>query len=176
MLPISRSILPVAATLIAIAAASPLAQANEAPPEVPSKISVPEGNKPFLDVHAVGVQIYSCNGQAWAPVAPRANLYDEDGKLVGTHFAGPSWQTKDGSTVVGSRVDGVNVDPTAVDWLLLSATPTKEGRLGRTTFIQRINTTGGRAPATGCDATTVGDRIEIPYTADYVFWKAGDVD
>jgi hypothetical protein len=168
-----RFVRMLAATLAVLAAAAPLAHAAPDAPDVPGAIAVPAGNKPYLAVHAVGVQIYSCNGTAWTPVAPRADLYDGD-KLFGTHYAGPSWQSKDGSIVVGSRVNGVNVDPTAVDWLLLSATPTEPGRLGQTTYIQRINTTGGRAPATGCDASTVGARVEIPYTADYVFWKADD--
>jgi FtsP/CotA-like multicopper oxidase with cupredoxin domain len=159
-----------------VLAAGALAQAAEAhQPKVPSDIAVAKGNKAFLDAHAVGVQIYSCNatatGHAWAFVAPRANLYDR-GKLVATHFAGPTWQATDGSKVVGSRVNGVNVDPTAIDWLLLSAASTTPGRFGETTFIQRINTTGGLIPpAADCNAGTVGTQREVPYTADYVFWK-----
>jgi hypothetical protein len=163
----TRSLL--VAALVALAALAPVAQAKPPVPDVPGEIAVADGNRPYLTLHAVGVQIYECNGQAWGLVAPRADLYDADGELVGTHYAGPSWQTEeDGSTVVASRVAGVNVDPTAVDWLLLAATPAADGRLGKTTFIQRINTTGGRAPAGGCDA---GSRIEVPYTADYVFWR-----
>jgi hypothetical protein len=172
----TRSIRLLVATLVALAAAAPLAQAHPEPPDVPSDIAVPEGNKPYLDVHAVGVQIYACNGTAWGLVAPRADLYDR-GRFFGTHFAGPTWQAKDGSEVVGSRVAGINVDPTAVDWLLLSAASTTEGRLGKTTFIQRINTTGGRPPAAvDCNAATAGTRAEVPYTADYVFWKASGRD
>jgi hypothetical protein len=49
------------------------------------------------------VQIYSCSGTAWTLVAPRADLYDSRGKLVATHFAGPTWQAKDGSSVDGER-------------------------------------------------------------------------
>lgn len=169
----TRLIRMLVATLAVLAAAAPLAHAGTGAPEVPGAIAVPEGNKLYLEVHAVGVQIYDCNGTAWSLAGPRADLYDGD-KLFGTHYAGPSWQSKDGSTVVGSRVNGINVDPTAVDWLLLSATPTEPGRLGQTTFIQRINTTGGRAPVTSCDASTTGTRVEIPYTADYVFWKSDD--
>lgn len=166
-----RVIRMLVATLAVLATAVPLAHAAADAPDVPGAIAVPEGNMPYLKVHAVGVQIYACNGSAWTLAGPRADLYDGD-KFFGTHYAGPSWQSKDGSVVVGSRVNGINVDPTAVDWLLLSAKPTEPGRLGQTTFIQRINTTGGRAPATGCDASTAGARVEIPYTADYVFWKA----
>ena len=78
---------------------------------------------------------------------------------------------------MGQRVDGVNVDPTAIDWLLLSARTTAAGpdgdRLLGTTFIQRTKTTGGLRPAAGtCNESTVGTTAEVPYTADYHFWKA----
>jgi hypothetical protein len=140
--------------------------------EVPGAIAVPEGNKLYLKAHATGVQIYSCNGQAWSFVGPRADLYDRHGKLLGTHFAGPTWQAKDGSKVIAARVDGVNVDPTAIDWLLLSATSTTPGRFGTTTYIQRVNTTGGLVPpAADCNASTAGTVKEVPYTADYRFFK-----
>ena len=168
------------AGLFAAAALAPAAHAGPRAPAVPAAIKPPAGNKPFLVAHAVGVQIYSCQasagGFAWTFVAPRANLYGKNGKLVATHYAGPTWKTRDGSTVVARRVDGVTVDPTAIPWLLLAATSTTAGpdgnRLGRTTFIQRINTTGGLAPAAAtCNATTAGTVAEVPYTSDYVFWK-----
>ena len=171
----------VAGLAVAAAAAWPMAQAAGA--DVPSDIAVPEGNKQFLSAHAVGVQIYSCNatatGHAWTLVAPRADLLDKRGRLIGTHFAGPTWQAKDGSKVIGARVAGVNVEITAIDWLLLSATSTAPGPrkrddlLADTTYIQRVNTVGGRAPAaSGCHAGTAGSVAEIPYEADYHFWKA----
>ena len=129
----------------------------------------------------VGVQIYACNatadGFSWGLVAPRAELYNDQGKLIADHYAGPTWQVRDGSRVVGQRVDGVTVDATAIPWLLLSAASPASGpdgdKLAHTTFIQRIATTGGLPPAASqCDATTAGVRVEIPYTADYHFWKA----
>jgi len=158
------------AALIATGALASSAQAS-----VPKDINVPEGNKAFLEAHAVGVQIYGCatttGGYAWSLTGPRANLYKK-GKLVATHFAGPTWQAKHGSQVVGARVNGVNVDPTAIDWLLLKATTTTPGRFGATTYIQRIHTTGGLAPAAAdCNAGSVGTAREVPYTADYVFFK-----
>lgn len=169
-----------ATAIVAVAALAPItqvAQAKPAPPTVPSNIAVGAGNTVFLLAHAVGVQIYSCNatatGFAWAFVAPRADLYNRHGKLIGTHFAGPTWQLKSGSTVLGSVVDRATVDATAIPWLLLAATPTTAGRLKRTTFIQRTATVGGLAPAAGgCNPATVGTRVEVPYTADYYFWKA----
>jgi hypothetical protein len=160
----------------AVAAAIPLAgSATAAPagPDVPSTIAVPDGHKPFLTGHAEGAQIYGCNGTSWALIAPRANVYDEHGKLVMTHFGGPSWQTRDGSTVVGRRAaDPVTVDPAAIPWLLIEPTSTTPGRLGRTTYIQRILTAGGLAPEAECTPATAGQRQEVPYTAVYVFWKA----
>jgi hypothetical protein len=172
------------AAIVAAVAAWPLAQlayGGPPAPAVPSEIAAPAGNKVFLVGHAVGVQIYSCNatsnGFRWGFVAPRADLYDDNGKLITTHFAGPTWRAKDGSYVVGQRVDGVTVDATAIPWLLLSASSTTPGpdgdRLVETTFIQRIATTGGLAPpAADCNDSTAGTTEEVPYTADYYFWKA----
>ena len=130
----------------------------------------------FLLGHAVGVQIYSCNGVVWGFVAPRANLYGDNGKLIITHFGGPTWQAKDGSRVVGQAEAMVTVDPTAIPWLRLSAASTAAGpdgdRLVATSYIQRTATTGGLAPpAAQCTAATAGTVAEIPYTADYYFWK-----
>lgn len=171
--------------IVAVAAALPLAQlahAGPAAPDVPTAIKVPEGHKLFLVGHAVGMQIYSCNatpsGYRWGFVAPRADLFDGNGKLLTTHFGGPTWQAKDGSKVVGAVVDRATVDATAIPWLKLSATSTAAGpdgdRLAGTTFIQRIATTGGLAPAAAdCNDGSAGNVEEVPYTADYYFWKAG---
>ena len=165
---------------LAVLAPAQVAGAGTAEPSVPSRIQVPDGHKLYLVAHAEGAQIYACtptaSGQEWRLSGPRADLIGDAGNEIGTHYAGPTWQAKDGSSVKGVRVDGVNVDPTAVDWLLLSATSPTAGadgdRLAHTPYIQRINTTGGRAPAGGCTPETVGDTAEIPYTADYAFWKS----
>ena len=163
--------LAVAVPLTGVAAAGPPA------PDVPDGIAVEEGHKPFLIGHAVGVQIYRCNGVSWGLVAPRANLYGNNGRLIATHSAGPRWQAKDGSRVDARRIkDPVTVDPTAIPWLLLEPTSVTAGadgnRLGGTTFIQRINTSGGLAPGgSTCNSDTAGAETEVPYTADYVFWK-----
>ena len=175
----------IVASVVALVAAFPLAQAalaGPAAPEVPTDIQVPSGNKVFLVGHAVGVQIYSCNttagGYAWTLLAPRANLYGDNDKLIATHFAGPTWQAKDGSSVVGRRdAPPVTVDGSAIPWLRLAMVSTSSGddgdRLAHTTYVQRVATTGGLATAAGtCNATTAGAVEEIPYTADYYFWKA----
>jgi hypothetical protein len=175
---------PLMAAIVALTAAWPLAQvaqAGPAEPVVPHQVQVPDGHKLFLVGHAVGVQIYACSatesGFGWRFVAPRADLYGDNGKLIATHFGGPTWEARDGSKVVGQRDDGVTVDPTAIPWLRLVGTSTVTGpdgdRLARTTFIQRTATTGGLAPpAADCNAETAGTVNEVPYTADYYFWKA----
>jgi hypothetical protein len=168
------------AGIAAAAAALSVTQAAQAAPAVPGEIQVPAGNKVFLVGHAVGVQIYSCNatpgGFAWGFVAPRANLYGDNGKLIITHFGGPTWQAKDGSTVVGRAEASVTVDASAIPWVRLAAASTAAGpdgdRLVDTTYVQRIATTGGLAPpAAECTAATAGTVAEVPYTADYYFWK-----
>jgi hypothetical protein len=168
---------------LAAVAALPLAQVADAKteaPDVPGDVQVEEGHKVFLSGHAVGVQIYRCNataaGFAWGLVAPRANLYDDHGKLIMTHYGGPTWEAGDGSKVVAARDGQVSVDATAIPWLRLKATSTSAGpdgdRLLKTAYIQRVATTGGLAPAAAdCNAATTGEQVEIPYTADYHFWK-----
>ena len=164
----------------AMAALSLVAQVALAGP--PSPTGVPDqiqpdvgSNKVFLIGHGVGVQIYTCNGSVWSSAVPRANLYGDNGKLIISHFAGPSWQAKDGSKAVGTVVDKVTPDLSAIPWVLLSAktTPGADGdRLVDTSFIQRLETTGGLTPpAADCNAATAGTVVEVPYTAEYVFWK-----
>ena len=149
-----------------------VAQAGPPPPSVPDPIQVLDGSKVFLIGHAIGVQIYSCNGTGWSLVAPRADLFDDQGEIVVTHFAGPTWQAKDGSMVVGHAEVSVSVDPAAIPWVQLSAASTTPGQFGNTTNIQRIATTGGLAPpAADCNAIRAGTVAEVPYTADYYFWK-----
>lgn len=151
------------------------------PANVPAALNPPAGQTIAFKYKGVGVQIYDCkataNGFAWTFRAPVADLLKSNGKKAGTHYAGPTWEAKDGSTVVGSRVAGVTVDPTAIPWLLLTAVShTGDGKMSDVLTIQRLSTTGGLAPATGCDADHVGDEADVPYTADYVFYEAADAD
>jgi Protein of unknown function (DUF3455) len=162
---------------IALASAAGVAQAAE--PGIPTEIQIEPGNKLFLETHAVGVQIYDCvavaGGHAWSAPTPRADLYADNGKLIGRHYGGPTWEAGDGSKAVAKRDAGVTVDPTAIPWLRLSASGTAGpdgARFADTTWIQRIATVGGLPPAAAdCNAATAGTREEIPYSADYRFWK-----
>jgi hypothetical protein len=166
---------------VALTSAAGVAQASE--PGIPTDIQVQDGHKMYLEAHATGVQIYTCvaagDGYAWGPATPRADLYADNGNLIGKHYGGPTWEARDGSKVVAKREAGVTVDPTAIPWLRLAATSVTAGpdgdRFAGTKYIQRVATTGGLAPAASdCTAATAGTKKEIGYTADYRFWKAID--
>jgi hypothetical protein len=176
-----RRLLITAMAAVAAVSLAQIAQADPAAPAVPGEIAVTGDHKPYLIAHAEGVQIYACysvaDGYAWRLLAPRATLTGDNGKPLGSHYGGPTWEARDGSTVIGVREAGASVDPAAIDWLRLRADSKAAGpdgdRLAATTYIQRINTVGGRAPAAGeCDEDTVAEQREIPYSADYVFFKA----
>ena len=174
-----RTFLPIA--LAAIAVSGALASTATAtsfpvlPPKVPAEIQPEAGNEPFEVGHALGVQVYQCNGTAWTFVEPKAVLVTNRLQII-SHFAGPTWQHQDGSSVQGTLVKPVTVDPKSIPWLLLSGKNQTAGKFGNrltpTTFIQRVNTRGGIAPAAStCTAANAGDRKEVPYTADYFFWR-----
>ena len=147
-------------------------------PDLPgpcSSIEVPEGNQLAFHVYARGVQVYKWNGATWDFVAPVASLFAEKNFFgeVGTHYIGPKWESKSGSKVEGRRVlgKGCTPDPTAIAWILLSKHETSgAGIFASTTYIQRVNTTGGIAPVV--DGTTINQVMEVPYTAEYYFYRA----
>jgi len=157
--------------------------ASHAPalPEIPKRLQVPAGEQLLLRAHGVGVQIYTCQpdkddpGQfAWALKAPKADLVEGAGGKIAKHYAGPTWEANDGSMVMGevvARDDGP--DPTAIPWLLLKAKSTSgTGLFSSTQFIQRLHTTGGKAPAEGCDQSHPDAESRIAYSADYLFYSA----
>jgi hypothetical protein len=144
--------------------------------EVPKELQPPANEEFLLKVHAKGDQIYTCKADgaqfAWALKGPDAQLFDKDGKLFGKHFAGPSWQATDGSRVTGKAMaNAPSPDADSIPWLLLTvASRSGDGALARATSIQRINTKGGKAPSSGCDASHSDQEIRAPYSADYVFF------
>jgi hypothetical protein len=164
---------PVATTPLAGPAAAARAIGNTGP-ELGScdRLRAPEGSSFAYHVYAKGVQIYRWDGQAWVPVGPAAELFaDAGGKgLVGTHFAGPRWQSLSGSTVRGEVLDRCIYDANAIPWLTLKGIPENgPGVFAHTTFIQRVNTVGGKAPSTPGSLNQV---VEVPYTAEYYFYRA----
>jgi hypothetical protein len=138
-----------------------------------AKLRVEEGNKVVAHGFGIGVQIYRWTGTEWQFVAPVAVLYEDEGGEgeFATHFAGPTWQSHSGSTVVGAATKSCTPDPDSIPWLLLKATSSGgPGIFDGATFIQRVNTVGGKAPTE--PGEVVGEEAEVPYTADYFFYRA----
>jgi hypothetical protein len=149
--------------------ASPLPASAQAPDAIaaPGKIQI-------LKAHAVGAQIYECkmdkNGKlAWQFREPIAALIF-DGKTIGRHYAGPTWELTDGSVVTG-KVTGSAAGATSKDikWLRLDAIAHRgSGQLSDATTVQRLDTSGGVADS---DCTAAGDFLGVPYASEYVFLK-----
>jgi hypothetical protein len=177
---VARAAAAAAPLVVALGLGAAPAVAGPVAPDVPSQL-VPGGDvKPFLVGHAVGSQVHTCalgpTGYAWSFDGPTAALYGDNGQLLAAHSPGPAWTARDGSSVRAEVVDRAPV-PDAIPWLLLRVTSRTHGadgdRLYDTTHIQRIGTTGGLTPpAVECSATSAGETRRVPYTADYVFWKA----
>ena len=149
------------------------------PPSVPPILQVPDGQTVLLKAHARGVQIYQCVATAadpgkfdWSFKAPEADLANEDGKKIAKHYPGPTWEANDGSKVVGAVQQKTDAPrPGAVPWLLLKAkTNEGTGTFARVTYIQRVDTEGGAAPAAGCDQAHVNAEARVDYKANYYFY------
>ncbi len=143
---------------------------------IPEQIKVPAGNHPVLTAHAKGDQIYQCSLSkgvyAWITQAPDARLFDAQGHIVGNHTAGPVWEYKEGSRVLGRVVSKIDIAPeTSISWLLVEVVAHKgNGFFSNVSFINRINTRGGLPPLSGCNANHLGMEKRVAYTADYIFY------
>ena len=165
------------------AAASPPPPAPLAPPAVPPAIAVPAGALVTARFHAVGAQVYTCGASpaggttayAWTLKRPDATLSGEDGHTAGSHSAGPTWSSTDGSAVVGKKLAQSDAPAaTAIPWLLVGAVSTSgAGVFSNVTYVQRVATSGGKAPASGCGADNVDSETHVPYEADYYFYRGG---
>jgi hypothetical protein len=144
--------------------------------QVPQRIQPPATEHLLLQVHAKGDQVYTCKSDAeqftWTLKAPDAQLFNKDGKTFGKHFAGPSWESTDGSRVTGKAVaNAPSADADSIPWLLINIiSHDGSGVLSSASSIQRLNTKGGKAPASGCDSAHLGKEIRVPYSADYLFY------
>ena len=146
----------------------------------PAALQPPDSERAAFTWPAAGSQIYECRaaekgGWAWVFVAPEADLFNDRKEKVGTHGAGPFWAALDGSRTVGTvkaRADAARSSD--IPLLLLTARSAGgTGRMAGITSVQRLNTQGGTAPATGCQTSAdAGKQSRQPYTADYVFFTA----
>jgi hypothetical protein len=158
--------------------ASGLAIAGE---NMPDALKVSATQELSLEAQATGVQIYECKASKdeptrfeWVFKAPEAVLLDSTGKKIGRHYAGPTWESDDGSKVVGEvKAKDNGPDPNAIPWLLLTAKSTSgKGVFAGTQSIQRVNTSGGKTPPEGCDESQLGKESRVAYKATYRFYAA----
>ncbi|MDF3042364.1 MAG: hypothetical protein K0Q71_5070, partial [Thermomicrobiales bacterium] len=147
--------------------------------EIPTILAPPASAVLLFELGARGVQIYACEADpddattfVWTFTAPEAELLNEHGEVVGNHFAGPSWQGHDGSTVGGAVLERADAPaPGTIPWLLLEATEhAGSGAFATITHIQRLETAGGIAPTEGCDEAHAGAEVRAPYEATYAFY------
>jgi hypothetical protein len=178
---------------------APSAASAQSPPQVPANLQVPAGNELFLGGRAVGTQNYIClvsaKGFAWRFLGPQATVFiSVNGDLqqqITSHYLSlnpaeglnrPTWQSSSDSSLVWGSVVQPSTDPNyvapgAIPWLLLETAgvangPTNGALMTQTTFIHRVNTAGGIAPAAGCSqASEVGALALVPYTTDYFFYR-----
>jgi hypothetical protein len=182
---------------LALLTSAPAALGIPSPP-VPEGLEVDPGYKLYRVDHAVGTQNFVCRSFAsapffgWAPFGPQATLFNDHDRQIATHFLSanpdedgehrPTWQDSRDTSSIWAKLSEMSsdpdfVEPGAIPWLLLevvgrSVGPTHGRRLVDTAYLQRVNTSGGLAPTTGCsEAEDVGDKALVPYTADYLFYK-----
>lgn len=145
---------------------------------LPEPVRVPAGQKVRLVTTGVGEITYECREKAnmagafeWAFVAPVATLYGADRRSLGKYYAGPTWEASDGSKITGKQVAIAPAAPGSIPMQLVKADPAMgAGAMNGVSYIQRLNTKGGVAPAATCDAGGKGRRQQVAYEADYVFY------
>jgi hypothetical protein len=177
-----RNFLPDSLAVSAVfgAALAACASGPTPPADVPQSLHVPDTLTLAVALHASGVQIYECQpGKAdatqfqWTFRAPEAELTDDGGKPVGKHYAGPTWEDRDGSKVVAAvEASAPSPDPDAIAWLLLGVKSTSgDGVFANVKAIQRLQTAGGKAPKDGCTRELAGRTARVPYTGIYYFYR-----
>ncbi|CAM5789317.1 DUF3455 domain-containing protein [Rhizobacter fulvus] len=172
-------------TVLMIAAAAVLGACATSPmmmkvdnAALPEAVRVPAGQKLMMATSATGEITYECRekkdmagAHEWAFVGPVATLYGADKKMVGKYYAGPTWEAADGSKVTGKQVAVAPAKPGSIPLQLVKADPAMgAGAMTGVSYIQRLNTKGGVAPAMACDAMGKGKRQVVAYEADYVFY------
>lgn len=145
---------------------------------LPEAVRAPAGAKQTMATVGVGEITYECREKAgmtgaheWVFVAPVATLYSPERKAVGKYYGGPTWEANDGSKVTGKQVAVAPAKPGSIPLQLVKADPAMgAGAMQGVAYIQRLNTKGGVAPAATCDSAAKGQRRQVAYEADYVFY------
>ena len=148
-------------------------------PQVSKKLQVPTDGQLVFKSAAQGSQIYTCQQQPadrsqfeWKLKAPDAKLFDAQGKMVGKHYAGPTWEANDGSKIAAVVTAKEQAPNTSIPWLLLQVkSAAGNGKFTNVKWVQRLNTTGGVASPV-CNRDRLNTEISVPYTADYYFYSS----
>ncbi|WP_310564730.1 DUF3455 domain-containing protein [Hydrogenophaga sp.] len=147
---------------------------------LPAAVQVPAGHKVAMETVGVGQITYECRakkdmaGHEWVFVGPDAQLMDRMGQQVGKYHGPPAtWESNDGSKLTGAQVAVAPAVAGSLPLQLVKAnTAMGTGAMQGVTYIQRVATRGGVAPAMTCDAASMGRQQAVQYQADYIFWKA----
>ncbi|WP_332824394.1 DUF3455 domain-containing protein [Ramlibacter sp.] len=148
---------------------------------LPAAVQVPAGHKVAMETVGAGSITYECRAKAnmaseyeWFFVGPDARLMDRSGKQVGRYYGPPAtWENMDGSKVTATQVAVSPAAAGSIPMQLVKANPAMGmGAMTGVTYIQRVATQGGVAPAMACGATNLGARQVVQYQADYIFYKA----
>ena len=148
---------------------------------LPATVQVPAGNKVAIETVGVGDITYACNPKKdmagefeWVFVGPDAKLNDRSGKQVGKYFGPPAtWENMDGFKLTGMQVAVAPNSAGNIPLQLVKANPAMGmGAMTGVTYIQRVATQGGVAPAMACNASNAGSKQIVKYQADYIFYKA----
>jgi hypothetical protein len=143
---------------------------------IPEILKPPKGSRLLLQAYGRGFQRYHCPVKAAVPHAILFTGDGDEGDLVAIHFEGPTWQSSDGSFVVGDAQNATHFtapDPDGVDWLkvptkLIGGTP--GGQFANVTHVLRLHTDGGKPPPQGCEDNQT--EVMVEYSARYLFFHA----
>jgi hypothetical protein len=164
--------------LAAALAALPAAAITE-PGGIAASLRVPASEAPAFVLNGNGVYIYQCrqaisdpNTYAWAFVVPDATLYDGSRSVARHATIGMYESLSDRTSVSGVVRSSQPAGGANLPWVLIRAQPIGEsGLFANVSSIQRVNTTGGAAPSSGCGPDNVGEEARVAYQADYYFYK-----
>ena len=177
-----RTTLAIATTAVLAACASgPAMMKPYDQSALPPAVQAPAGNKVAMETVGAGMITYECRAKAnmagqfeWVFVGPDAKLMDRSGKQIGKYYGPPAtWENMDGSKLTGAQVAVAPATAGSIPLQLVKANPAMgTGAMQGVTYVQRVATQGGVAPAMACDAGSVGSKQIVQYQADYIFWRA----
>jgi hypothetical protein len=163
----------------ALAIALPAVAAIPEPGGIAPTLRTSASEAPAFVLNGNGVYIYQCqqsplnaNAYFWNFVVPDATLYEGTRSVARFATVGLMEALSDRSSISGVVRSSQAAGTANLPWLLMAAQPLAEtGIFAGVTSIQRVNTTGGAAPITGCGPDNIGDEARVAFQADYYFYR-----